>query len=96
MNRTGVQGKLLPPPCAAGANVPMREAGPPKESCAIENRIPFCYDYSHLVGTSVNRPKKIVEAARFDELLTDYDRILLGFGMRILIVFDDSRSQSME
>jgi hypothetical protein len=48
------------------------------------------------VGSSVNQQRKRVDAARFEELLTDYDRILLGFGMRILIPSDDSPSQSME
>jgi hypothetical protein len=48
------------------------------------------------VGSSVNQQSNRVDAARFEELLTDYDRILLGFGMRILIPSDDSPSQSME
>jgi hypothetical protein len=86
---------VLPPPYAAGANVPIGTAFP-EESSLIENPVPFCYDYSHLVGSSVNQQSKRVDAARFEELLTDYDRILLGFGMRILIPSDDSPSQSME
>lgn len=87
---------MLPPPYAAGANVSIGTAFP-EESFLIENPVPFCYDYSHLVGSSVNHQQsKRVDAARFEELLTDYDRILLGFGMRILIPSDDSPSQSME
>ena len=41
-------------------------------------RIADWYDYSHLVG---NRGRR---EAGFDHLLTDYDQILLQFGMHIL------------
>lgn len=68
----------------------------PMENFVIDNRVPFGYDYSHLVGCSVKPRSKPVDAVRFEQLLTDYDRILLGFGMRILIPSDDSRSPSIE
>jgi hypothetical protein len=43
------------------------------------------YDYSHLVGGGpVKQHEKGFDAARFDGLLTDYDRILLRLGMHIL------------
>jgi hypothetical protein len=38
------------------------------------------YDYSH----PVTQHDKGFDAAQFDGLLTDYDRILLRFGMHIL------------
>jgi len=46
-------------------------------------RIPEGYDYSHLIASPVKQNDKLFDATRFDGLLTDYDRILLGFGMRI-------------
>ena len=45
--------------------------------------IPEGYDYSHLIAGPVKQNDKLFDATRFDGLLTDYDRILLGFGMRI-------------
>ena len=42
------------------------------------------YDYSHLVGSPVTQRDKGLDAAQFDGLATDYDRILLRFGMHIL------------
>ena len=45
------------------------------------------YDYSHLIGNPGLRHEKvfdeIFDVAQFEGLLTDYDRILLGFGMHI-------------
>ena len=41
-------------------------------------------DYSHLIGNPGKRPDDSFDAAQFDQLLSDYDRLLLGFGMRIL------------
>ena len=46
--------------------------------------LPNGCDYSHLVGSPVKQHDKRYEAAQFDGLLTDYDRILLRFGMHIL------------
>jgi hypothetical protein len=46
-------------------------------------QIPEGYDYSHLVGSPAKQGDKIFDAARFDGLLTDYDRTLLEFGMGI-------------
>jgi len=48
------------------------------------------------VGSSVKPQSKKEDDSRFEEMLTDYDHILLGFGMRILIRSDDSRLQSIE
>jgi hypothetical protein len=45
--------------------------------------IPEGYDYSHLIASPAKQDDKVFDTARFDGLLTDYDRILLGFGMRI-------------
>lgn len=42
------------------------------------------YDYSHLVGSPVKQHDKGFDAPQFDGLLTDYDRILLRFGMHVL------------
>ena len=40
-------------------------------------------DYSHLIGNPGKRPDNCFDAMQFDQLLSDYDRKLLGFGMRI-------------
>lgn len=45
--------------------------------------IPEGYDYSHLVGGPAKQDNRVFDAARFDGLLTDYDRLLLKFGMHI-------------
>jgi hypothetical protein len=45
--------------------------------------LPNGCDYSHLVGDPAKHHDK-AQAAPSTELLTDYDRILLGFGMHIL------------
>ena len=45
--------------------------------------IPEGYDYSHHIASPAKQDDKVFDTARFDGLLTDYDRILLGFGMRI-------------
>ena len=45
--------------------------------------IPEGYDYSHLIASPAKQDDKVFDTARFDVLLTEYDRILLGFGMRI-------------
>jgi hypothetical protein len=42
------------------------------------------HDYSHLIGNPVRPREEEFDAAQFDGLLTDDDRILLGFGMHIL------------
>lgn len=44
--------------------------------------LPNGCDFSDLVGNSVIHDERF-DAAQFDALLTDYDRILLRFGMRI-------------
>ena len=51
---------------------------------SVAARVPDGYDYSHLVGDPAKQHDKEVDPAQFDGLLTDYDRILLRFGMRIL------------
>jgi hypothetical protein len=45
--------------------------------------IPDGYDYSHLVGSPGKRHEEVSDAVPFDDLLTDYDRVLLGYGMQI-------------
>jgi hypothetical protein len=40
-------------------------------------------DYSHLVDVGVRPQDNVFDAAGLDGLLTDYDRMLLGFGMHI-------------
>ena len=40
-------------------------------------------DYNHLVGDPERQHDKDVHAVPWTELLTDYDRILLRFGMHI-------------
>lgn len=42
------------------------------------------HDYSHLIGDPGIKHEKSANVTRFDELLTEYDRILLRFGMHIL------------
>ena len=41
--------------------------------------IPEGYDYSHLIASPAKQDDKVFDATRFDGLLTDYDRLLLGF-----------------
>jgi hypothetical protein len=45
--------------------------------------LPNGCDPSHLVGSAVKQHDERFDAAQFDALLTDYDRVLLRFGMRI-------------
>jgi hypothetical protein len=45
--------------------------------------VPDGYDYSHLVGDLAKPSSQEFETVRFEELLSDYDRVLLGFGMHI-------------
>ena len=47
--------------------------------------LPNGYGCGRLVGSPVMQPDLRLDAAEFDELLTDYDRILLHFGMHILV-----------
>jgi len=42
------------------------------------------WDYSHLIGPPAMEQYKVRRATQFSGLLTDYDRILLRFGMHIL------------
>jgi hypothetical protein len=46
--------------------------------------LPNGCDYSYLVGDPAKQHEKGVHAVPATELLTDYDRILLGLGMHIL------------
>jgi hypothetical protein len=41
-------------------------------------------DYSHLIGPPAMEQYRGRNAPQFRALLTDYDRILLRFGMRII------------
>lgn len=65
---------ITPPHCTHCPHYVQRTAA------AIEDG----YDYSHLVGDPGKQREKRFELTRFDELLTEYDRILLKFGMCIL------------
>lgn len=49
----------------------------------VEVHLPNGCGYSHLGGSLVKQPDERFDAAKFDALLSDYDRILLRFGMRI-------------
>jgi hypothetical protein len=49
--------------------------------CAVH--LPNGCDSSHLVGSKVIQHNERFDAAQFDAFLTDYDRVLLRFGMRI-------------
>ena len=50
----------------------------------VAARVEEGYDYSHLIGNPGKRPDNSFDATQFDQLLTDYDRTLLRFGMHIL------------
>jgi len=45
--------------------------------------LPNGCDSSLLIGSPLKQHDERFDAAQFDALLTDYDRILLRFGMRI-------------
>ena len=45
--------------------------------------VPDGYDYRHLVGSRRKQSCEMFDSARFDGLLTDYDHLLLKFGMHI-------------
>ena len=51
-----------------------------KEAAAIEDG----YDYRHLIGDAGIQRDKVGDVTRFAELRTDYDRILIRFGMCIV------------
>ena len=55
----------------------------PKRGQSVAAQVPDGYDYSHLVGDPAKPDEQKLNTVRFEELLTDYDRILLEFGMRI-------------
>jgi hypothetical protein len=46
-------------------------------------RVPDGYDYSHLAARSVHQHDEQPNAAQFGRMLTDYDLVLLRFGMHI-------------
>lgn len=56
----------------------------PRFRKALAACVPDEYDYSHLVGDPAKQHDTEVGAALFDGILTDYDRILLQFGMHVL------------
>lgn len=47
-------------------------------------RCPRWYDYSHLTGGSAQQRDEKANLAQRDRMLTDYDLILLQFGMHTL------------
>jgi hypothetical protein len=55
----------------------------PQHRETVAAQVPCGYDYSHLVGSPGKRHDNEFIAAQFDGLLTDYDRVWLGFGMHI-------------
>jgi hypothetical protein len=46
-------------------------------------RVPYGYDYSHLVGSPSQKRDEGFDAIQFEALLTADDRNLLRFGMHI-------------
>ena len=56
----------------------------PPVSVCFAAHLPNGCDYSHLVGDPAKQHGRGVHAVPSTELLTDYDRILLRFGMHIL------------
>jgi hypothetical protein len=66
--------------CCPECTAPRPQAGEQCVRCGrtAVQRIADWYDYSHLVGNRGMRE------AGFDHLLTDYDQLLLQFGMHIL------------
>jgi len=70
------------PECASTA--PLHCAHCPQYRKAGAVHVDDKYDYSHLVGSPAKKHDNEFEVAQFDGLLTDYDRILLRFGMQIL------------
>ena len=55
----------------------------PPVSVCFAVHLPNGFDYSHLVSDPAKQHDKGVHAVPSTELLTDYDRILLQFGMHI-------------
>jgi hypothetical protein len=53
-------------------------------SMAVAGSVATGHDYSHLVDRPVKPRQEQVKRTDFDGMLTDYDRILLKFGMHIL------------
>jgi hypothetical protein len=51
---------------------------------AVLSCVPKEYDYSHLVDRPVTPQQEQVKRTGFDAILSDYDRVLLQFGMHIL------------
>jgi hypothetical protein len=51
---------------------------------AVVSCVPKEYDYSHLVDRQAIPQFERMKRPGFDAMLTDYDRVLLQFGMHIL------------
>jgi hypothetical protein len=66
-----------------GASTQSEVEGNPMENLYIENHVPYSHDYSHLVTCPKKEHDKELDAEFFHGLLTEYDRILLRFGMRV-------------
>jgi hypothetical protein len=64
------------------APVRLEKIKPPVSVCSALH-LPNGCDYSHLVGDPAKQRDKGVHAVPSTELLTDYDRLLLRFGMHI-------------
>ena len=61
---------------------PFHDADCPRHRKTVALLALYGHDYSHLVGGPLNQHQRL-DAVQFDGLLTDYDRILLRFGMHI-------------
>jgi hypothetical protein len=48
----------------------------PKRGQITTAQVPYSYDYSHLIGDPAQQNEKKFDALKFEDLLTDYDRIL--------------------
>src|SRR6516164_3187384 len=67
--------------CAAGMTAGCTHCS--KQGTHIAVHLPNGRHYSHLVGSPMKLPGGNFDSARFKEMLTDYDRILLQFGMGV-------------
>lgn len=70
------------PECTS--TTPLHCAHCPQYRKAVAVHLEDGYDYRHLIGSPVKQHDKRFDAAQFDGLRTDYDRMLLRFGMQIL------------
>jgi hypothetical protein len=77
------------PECSGCCHECIRTTAPHCSHCPQHGQtavvhLPDEYDYSYLVGDPTKQQDKAVHAVPSTEMLTDYDRVLLRFGMHIL------------